>query len=169
MNARVRGNLGTSHMPRRMNRSQILTSRWICLATRATIRNISDNNNNNNPMAQQPITGPAPPVRFLDHEEGLLGRMTSSPRGGQVITLRKLLINPDPLTGVLWQLDQQTHLVPKQGIEQETWQLNFAYTASLHSLGAFTCRISNDKGQTALLPLRRKAGLRIFKIRNTRS
>jgi hypothetical protein len=59
-------------------------------------------------------------VRFLDHAEGLLWQVTSSPQGGQAITLRKFLIIPDPPTRVLWQLDQQRHLVAKQGIGQET-------------------------------------------------
>jgi hypothetical protein len=81
-------------------------------------------------------------VRFLDHAQGLLGRVISLPQGGQAITLRKFLIIPDPLTRVLWQLDQQRHLVAKQGNGQETWELNFAYRASLHSYGPFTFRKS---------------------------
>jgi hypothetical protein len=72
-------------------------------------------------------------VRFLDHAEGFLGRVISSPQGGQAITVRKFLIILDPPIRVLWQLDQQRHLVTKQGIGRETWPLNFAYMAYLHS------------------------------------
>jgi hypothetical protein len=43
-------------------------------------------------------------VRFLDHMEFFLGRVISSPQGGQAITLRKFVIIPDPPTRVLWQL-----------------------------------------------------------------
>jgi hypothetical protein len=81
-------------------------------------------------------------VRLLDNAERDLGRVISSSQGGQAIALRKFLIIPDPPTRVLWQLDQQRHLVEKQWIGQETWPLNFAYRASLHSWSSFTCRKS---------------------------
>jgi hypothetical protein len=55
---------------------------------------LSDDDDNDNDgddedtVAQQPITGPGPPhlMRFLDHAEGLLGRVISVPQGGQTIT-----------------------------------------------------------------------------------
>jgi hypothetical protein len=84
-------------------------------------------------MAQRPISGPGPYHCEVMRNEALPGRMISSSQGGQTITLHKFLIIPVPPTRILWQLDQQRHLVTKQGIRQETWPLNFAYTASLHS------------------------------------
>jgi hypothetical protein len=55
-------------------------------------------------------------VRFLDHAEGLLGQVISSPQSAQAITLHKFLIIPDMPTRVLWQIDQQRHLEANRGL-----------------------------------------------------
>jgi hypothetical protein len=55
-------------------------------------------------------------VRFLDHAEGLCGQVIILLQGGQATTICKFLIIPDPPIRVLWQLDQQRHLVAKRGI-----------------------------------------------------
>jgi hypothetical protein len=102
------------------------------------------NNSNGNPMAQQPITGPGLPhcevSRSCRKTPWASDQLAS--RWPSHHPFRRFLIIPDPPTRVLWQVDQHRHLAAKQGIGQETWSLNFAYGASLHSQGSFTCRKS---------------------------
>jgi hypothetical protein len=116
---------------------------------------------------QQLVRSPWPPQYEVPRScgRGALGRVISSQQGGQAIPSREFLTIPDTPKTVLQRSDQQRHLVANQGIGQKNVTDQFCPNSVSTLVGFFYIY---GMGPTALLPLLRKACLRIFKaLKNT--